>query len=184
MNYEKESGSLYDKRARWASRLRSLRNELNDTASELGIDDYFYNLFNGAGDVIHSLMCEFIDSLKEDEMKVDIEDTLQKNVDEAIENLEELIEETWEDEEEREELTAFEIQQKLDYDGRIHEIIDSAVPIYTKEIKDTWYLHEHKLLEAYENEGLGKNPHENDGMVAIFCYISQKVFEWLFQEYN
>ena len=75
--------------------------------------------------------------------------------------------------------------------GIIHEILDGCVPVYTKQIKDTWYLHGNKLEEAYENSGLGENPMDNNGMVAIYCYIEQQVHQWFadnssdfFEEYQ
>jgi len=66
----------------------------------------------------------------------------------------------------------------LDYSGGFHEIIDSSVPIYTSEIKDAWYLHGSELEEAYENAGVGDNPRENDGMAAIYFWLSEKASEW------
>ena len=70
------------------------------------------------------------------------------------------------------------LNNDLDYSGVIHEIIDSSVPIYTKEIKDTWYLYKTELEESYEDSGIGDNSRENNGMTAIYCYISDKVNEW------
>lgn len=66
----------------------------------------------------------------------------------------------------------------LDYDGRMHEIVDGSVPIYTSEINDTWYLYGSDLEEAYENAGVGANPKENNGMPAIYFFIDQEVREW------
>ena len=66
----------------------------------------------------------------------------------------------------------------LDYSGAISEIVDSAVPIYTSEINDTWYLYGDELEEAYEAAGVGDNPRENDGMAAIYYYIEQQVANW------
>lgn len=60
----------------------------------------------------------------------------------------------------------------------IHEISDSLVPVYTKQIDDIWYLHKQKLIDSYEDAGLGDNPLENNGMSAIYCYISSKLYEW------
>lgn len=64
--------------------------------------------------------------------------------------------------------------------GIVNEIIDGCVPIYTKQIKDTWYLHGDKLEEAYENAGIGNNPMESNGMAAIYCYIEQEVNKWFY----
>ena len=66
----------------------------------------------------------------------------------------------------------------IDDGGIIHEIVDGCVPVYTKQIKDIWYLHGDKLESAYEDSGFGNNPMENGGMVAIYCYIEQEVHNW------
>ena len=66
----------------------------------------------------------------------------------------------------------------LDYSGAIHEIVDSAVPIYTKEIEDLWYLYKNDFIQAYEDAGVGDNPMQNNGMAAIYYYIQQQVNDW------
>ena len=106
---------------------------------------------------------------------VEIDDTLPDRVASAIEDVkEELLRYCAENEP-----TSFPcLNNDLDYSGSIHEIIDSSVPIYTKEIEDAWYLHGRELEQAYENAGIGENPRENDGMVAIYCYIQDEVNEW------
>ena len=73
------------------------------------------------------------------------------------------------------------LNNDLDYDGSIHQIIDSSVPVYTKEIKDIWYVHDSELEEAYEAAGCGDNPWENNGMAAIYWYIYYKVNDWYLQ---
>lgn len=73
------------------------------------------------------------------------------------------------------------LHNDLDYSGGFHEIIDSSVPIYTSEIKDAWYLHGSELEEAYENAGVGDNPRENDGMAAIYFWLSEKASEWYYE---
>ena len=110
-------------------------------------------------------------------MNIDIEDTLQGRVDNAIEEVENELRSYLKDNPEVDSVPC--LNNDLDYSGAIHEIVDSAVPIYTKEIKDTWYLHDDKLTEAYENAGVGDNPKENDGMSAIYFYIQQEV-NWFF----
>lgn len=108
--------------------------------------------------------------------KVEIEDTLQENADGAIEEVKEALLEFLNDNPDTTDLPC--LNNDLDYSGRIHEIIDGAVPIYTSEIEDTWYLHSGELEEAYENHGFGENPRENNGATAIYCYISDEVTEW------
>jgi len=107
--------------------------------------------------------------------QIEIEDTLQERVESAIDDV-------------RSELLNYLSENKpdslpclnndLDYSGSIHEIVDGSVPIYTKEIQDTWYLHGSKLEDAYENAGCGNNPRENDGMAAIYYYIHEQVCRW------
>lgn len=38
-----------------------------------------------------------------------------------------------------------------------------------------WFLYGSEFEEAYEDAGIGENPMENDGMVAVYCYIDQNV---------
>lgn len=106
---------------------------------------------------------------------IEIDDTLADRVDNAIDlvrdELEDYLKENKPDE-------CPDLGNDLDYSGAIHEIVDGCVPIYTSEIKDTWYLHEDKLIEAYENAGVGDNPHENNGGAAIYFYIHQEVCDW------
>ena len=109
-------------------------------------------------------------------MKIDIEDTLQGRVDCAIEEVENELRSYLKDNPEVDSVPC--LNNDLDYSGAIHQIVDSAVPIYTKEIKDTWYLHEDKLIEAHSLAGVGGDPHENDGMSAIYFYIQQEVNDW------
>jgi hypothetical protein len=106
---------------------------------------------------------------------IEIEDTLQERVDSAIEDVkDELL--RYCDDNEPDKLP--DLGNDLDYSGTIHEIVDGSVPIYTKEIDDTWYLHGNELEEAYENAGVGDNPRENNGQAAIYFYIDQAVREW------
>ena len=109
---------------------------------------------------------------------IEIDDTLQENVDNAISEV-------------REELERYLEENKpdslpdlgdLDYSGAIHEIVDGCVPIYTKEIEDTWYLYANELEKAYEDAGVGENPRENNGMAAIYYYIEQQVYLWYASE--
>jgi hypothetical protein len=105
----------------------------------------------------------------------EIDDTLQERVDNAIEETRDMLVEYIK--ENKPDKTPC-LHNDLDYDGRFHEIIDGAVPIYTKEIDDTWYLHKRDLIEAYENAGVGTDATENDGMSAIYFYIYEQVCKW------
>ena len=106
---------------------------------------------------------------------IEINDTLKERVDSAIEDVkQELL--NYLKENTPDSVPC--ISSDLDYSGSIHEIVDGSVPIYAKEIEDTWYLYSSELEEAYENAGVGENPRENNGMAAIYFYIQEKVNEW------
>ena len=105
---------------------------------------------------------------------IELDDTLQDRVNSACEDV-------------KEELLSYLASEKpdalpelcdLDNAGAIHSIIDSAVPVYTREIETAWFLHGSDLESAYEDSGIGENPRENNGMTAIYCYIEQQVHEW------
>lgn len=74
------------------------------------------------------------------------------------------------------------LNNDLDYSGSIHQIVDSAVPIYTNEIRDLWYLHGDGFEKAYDDAGVGEK--KDDGWpsgwkaAAIYYYINQEVYEW------
>lgn len=108
--------------------------------------------------------------------QIEIEDTLHERVEIAIEEVEDRLRSYLNDNPDIDECPC--LNNDLDYDGSIHEIIDAAVPLYNYEIKATWYLHDTELEQAYEGSGIGNNPRENNGMIAIYCYIEQKVSEW------
>lgn len=112
--------------------------------------------------------------------KVEIEDSLQERVDGAIDSVKECLTSFLDSNPDTDALP--DIGNDLDYSGAIHEIVDGAVPIYTREIEDTWYLYANDLEDAYENAGVGENPRENNGMEAIYFYIHDKVNEWYANE--
>lgn len=109
------------------------------------------------------------------QITITLDDTLQDLVNSAISDVETLLQEYLEREQPDETPC---LSNDLDYDGAVHQIVDSAVPIWNTEIKTAWYLHEDELEEAYENAGVGENPRDNNGMAAIYYYISDKVAEW------
>jgi hypothetical protein len=109
-------------------------------------------------------------------INVEIDDTLDERAEGACSEVEEELLEYLKQNPDTDDLPC--LNNDLDYSGRIHEIVDSSVPIYTKEIEDTWYLHSNALEESYKNAGVGDNPRENDGMAAIYFYIMEQVQEW------
>ena len=106
--------------------------------------------------------------------KIEIEDDLRERIDDACEEVKAYAIECMK-EDELDEAPDF---GDLDYSGRVHEIVDSWVPVYHSQIDGLWFLHSDQFEEAYENAGIGSNPRENDGMTAIYCYILEKVAEW------
>ena len=71
----------------------------------------------------------------------------------------------------------------LDYRGAIHEIIDGAVPVYTGEINDLFYLYGNDFEEAFDNAGIGDKDDEHWPCgwkaAAIYCYIEQELMNAL-----
>lgn len=108
--------------------------------------------------------------------KIEIEDSLDERVSTAIDEVKAELLSYLEQNPDTDSLPC--INNDLDYSGAIHEIVDGSVPIYTKEIEDTWYLHAFELEEAYENAGVGDNPRENNGMSAIYFYIMDRIQDW------
>lgn len=108
--------------------------------------------------------------------QVEIEDSLKARCDSAIEDVKQALLDYLKENPDTDSLPC--LNNDLDYSGTIHEIVDGSVPIYTKEIEDTWYLYASELEEAYENAGVGDNPRENNGMAAIYYYIHDAVNTW------
>jgi len=108
--------------------------------------------------------------------QVEIEDTLEERTQDARDYTHNLLVEYLDENPDFDSVPC--LHNDLDYDGRVHEIVDGRVPIYTSEIEDTWYLYSSELEEAYESAGFGSNPRENNGMTAIYCYIHSAVCEW------
>lgn len=109
---------------------------------------------------------------------IELEDTLPDRVEGAISDLREAVEHAMRSERERWEGddSPDEIIDALDLRDRIHEIADSAVPIYTREIETAWFLHGSELEQAYEDAGIGENPRENHGMSAVYFYIESRMY--------
>ena len=63
----------------------------------------------------------------------------------------------------------------------VHEIADSSTPVYYSDIDGLYYLYGNEFDEAYENAGIGnyKGWEDNHRQVAIYCYLSEKGFDYL-----
>ena len=115
--------------------------------------------------------------------QIEINDTLQETVDGAIEEVRAYMLE-WLDENEPDDVPC--LSNDLDYSGRVHEIIDGSVPIYTHEIRDLFYLHGNELEQAFDDAGCGEKDDSQWPMgwrpAAIYFYIQQQVGEWYHNE--
>lgn len=106
--------------------------------------------------------------------QIEINDTLPDRIESAIKLLKELIAAC--DFKEGDSLPC--LSNDLNCDGEVHDIVDSMVPIYTKEIDEMWFLHRPELEAAYDNAGAGDNPWENYGMAAVYYLIYEKLNDW------
>ena len=111
---------------------------------------------------------------------VEIDDTLDEIVESATDDVKQELLSFLEQNPDTDELP--DLGNDLDYGGAIHEIIDSAVPIYTSEINDLFYLYGDEIEQAFDDAGIGEKDDEGWPMgwkpAAIYCYIEQKVSEW------
>lgn len=67
------------------------------------------------------------------------------------------------------------LQRGLEYDGTLHELVDSAVPIYTSDINGLFYLYGSEFEQAYEDAGCYDERPDNYEAVCIYFYIEQEV---------
>ena len=111
---------------------------------------------------------------------IEIEDTLSEIIDSLESDLKEMEIEYLNDNSDLEE--APDLYNDLDYDGRYHELIDGAVPIYTGEITDLFYLYGDDFEEAFDNAGIGDKEDDKWPMgwkaAAIYCYLDQEMADW------
>lgn len=104
---------------------------------------------------------------------IEIEDNLDEIIESARDDVKQLIKDYIKENEEKPDYS------DLDYSGSMHEIFDSAVPIYTGEINDLFYLYGDDFEEAFDNAGIGDKDdnHWSSGWkpAAIYCYIEQEI---------
>ena len=71
----------------------------------------------------------------------------------------------------------------LDHSGRMHEIIDGSVPVYTGEQKDLWYIHGDEAEELFESQ-FGAESKTSEGWpmswqaAALYCLIEDRCLDW------
>ena len=106
---------------------------------------------------------------------VQIDDTLQEHVNDAIDELKDAIREYYQENPDIDDLC---LSNDVDYDGRFSEIVDGNVPVYYSEIDGLFYLHGDKLEEAYASVGLGEEKLDNYKQVCIYHYIEAACWQW------
>ena len=111
---------------------------------------------------------------------VEIDDTLQDCVDSAIDSVKDALLEYLDSNPDTDETPDY--GNDLDYSGRMHEIVDGSVPVYTAEIADIFYLHGDAVEQAFDDAGIGSKDDKGWPMgwkaAAIYCYIEQQVHQW------
>ena len=111
---------------------------------------------------------------------IEINDNLQEWVDGAIADVKEALLDFLNDNPDTDETPDW--GNDLDYSGRLHEIIDGAVPIYTADIDAAFYLHGDEIEQAFDDAGIGSKDDKGWPMgwkpAAIYCYIEQQAQEW------
>lgn len=106
---------------------------------------------------------------------IEINDSLEERVQEAISQVRDLLVDYLVDNG-TESLPC--LYNDLDYTGRVHEIVDSCVPIYTREIEETWFLHSRDLEDAFRDHEGDADTRQNNGTAAIYYYIESRVSKW------
>jgi hypothetical protein len=115
---------------------------------------------------------------------IEIDDTLQQCIDAACDDVRDALIDWLEEHHDvgDGEPDAPCLHNDLDYSGRVHEIIDGSVPIYTSEIDGLWYLYGHEFEAAFDDAGIGDRRDEDWPCgwkpAAIYCYIEQCVTNW------
>jgi hypothetical protein len=80
------------------------------------------------------------------------------------------------------------INERLEYDGTKHEVIDGCIPVYTHQLEALFFVHKWDLMEAFNDAGICtvdevlNNPDSFQlGLegVAISCYIENSVNQWI-----
>ncbi|OQY10295.1 MAG: hypothetical protein B6I28_01225 [Fusobacteriia bacterium 4572_132] len=76
-------------------------------------------------------------------------------------------------------ITDFDIYYQAQGCDIVHELADSSTPIYNNNIDGLYYLYGDEFEEAYNMAGFGCGDENNHKQVTIYCYLSEKGFEFL-----
>jgi len=111
---------------------------------------------------------------------LEVNDVLDECVEEATEEVTRLLREHLEANPDTDELPN--LSNDLDYSGSVHEVIDSAVPVYDCDIDAIFFLHGDKVEAAFDNVGFGNKTDKGWPRgwkpAAVFTYIEQEVHAW------
>ena len=111
-------------------------------------------------------------------MKIQIE--IEDNLNEKIDNIKEEIKQDFINYlKENPDIEDFDNYYQKSGCDFVHETVDSNTPIYNKNINDLYYLYRDEFDEAYKNAGIGDGTEDNHRQVAIYCYLSEKGFDYL-----
>ena len=124
------------------------------------------------------------------EIKKDLSELVDDTIDEIKRAIAEFVSEGYKFDRRYESLTDV-INERLDYDGTKHQIIDGMVPVYTYNLEALFHVHKRVLLDAFHDAGICtvdevlKNPDSFQlGVegVAVYCYIEQEVNAWISED--
>lgn len=112
--------------------------------------------------------------------QIEIDDNLDEIVQNCIDETKELLLSFLEDNPDTDKLPC--LSNDLDYNGSFHQICDSNVPVYTKNIEDLFFIYGHEFEEAFDDAGIGDKNDKGWPMgwkpAAIYCYLEAKVWDW------
>ena len=107
---------------------------------------------------------------------IEIDDNLQETVEdvkqEILDNFKEYFEEN-------SDISDFDEYYQAQGCDAIHEIADDNTPIHYCDIDGLYYLYGDEFEEAYKNAGIGDGGEDNHKQAAIYCYLSEKGFDYL-----
>jgi hypothetical protein len=107
---------------------------------------------------------------------IEIEDNLEETINDAKEELLDDFKAYFNDNQDIDDFDTYYQAQGCDM---AHEIADSNTPIYYSEIDSLYYLYGNEFDEAYSNAGIGDGTEDNHRQVTIYCYISEKLFDYM-----
>lgn len=108
--------------------------------------------------------------------QIEIEDDLQERIDSVKEEIKDNFIDYLK---ENKDITDFDEYYQAQGCNIVHEIADSNTPIYYSDIDGLHYLYGDEFDEAYENAGIGYETEDNYKQAAIYCYLSEKGFDYL-----